>query len=219
MLHSRRNNPGRPPSEERCALRCNQILDAAVKVFGEHGYSEANMQMLCDALQVGRGTIYRYFVNKEDLFLKAVDRTMLLLRQAVDASIGATEDPFQRIARAIQAYLEFFANKPAYVELLIQERAHFKGRKKPTYLVHREASGERWGELYRQLIAGKRVRAIPVERILTVLGNLVYGTMFINYLTGQPRPPEQPEQQAKDILDIVFHGILTDQERQRRCSD
>jgi hypothetical protein len=36
--------------------------------------------------------------------------------------------------------------------------------------------------------------------------------MFTNYFAGQRKPSEE---QAKDILDIVFHGILTEDERRR----
>ena len=39
-----------------------------------------------------------------------------------------------------------------------------------------------------------------------MLCNLVYGTMFTNYFTGQQIPPEE---QAADIMDVVLHGILT----------
>jgi hypothetical protein len=99
------------------------------------------------------------------------------------------------------------------VELLIQERAQFRDRKKPTYFVHREANRERWRKLYEDLIKEGRVRQIPVERILNVFGDLLYGTMFTNYFTGRRRPVEE---QAEDILDIAFRGILSDSERKRR---
>ena len=48
-----------------------------------------------------------------------------------------------------------------------------------------------------------------------VVGNVIYGTMFTNYFAGQAKPVAE---QAGDILDVVFHGILTDAERARRRS-
>ena len=92
-------------------------------------------------------------------------------------------------------------------------RAQFKDRKKPTYFEHREANVERWRDVYRNLIAEGRVRDMPVERITDVFSDLVYGTMFTNYFTG----PRQPvEAQAQDILDIMFHGILSESEARRQ---
>jgi len=63
------------------------------------------------------------------------------------------------------------------------------------------------------LIAEGRVRDMPVERITDVMSDLIYGTMFTNYFTGQRRSSET---QTRDLLDIVFNGILSDSERRRQ---
>lgn len=207
---------GRPADPARQESRREEILDAAVRLFARHGFSGTDTQALADELGVGKGTLYRYFPSKCELFLAAADRVMRQMRRHVDAAIAGIEDPLERIAVAIQAYLGFFAERPAYVELLIQERAEFKDRKKPTYFQHQEVNVERWRSLYRGLIAAGRVRPMPVERITDVMSQLVYGTMFTNYFVG-PRKPF--EAQARDILDVVFLGILSDEERRRRESE
>jgi AcrR family transcriptional regulator len=200
------------PSGERCcwAFRQDEILEAAARLFAEHGYSDTDTQLLADDLGVGKGTLYRYFPSKRDLFLAVVDRVMRVLRQQVDAAMAEVADPLDGIAVGIRAYLAFFAEHPEYVELLIQERAQFKDRKKPTYFEHQEAAAARWQAFWRDLIAQGRVREMPVERIFRVVSDLLYGTMFTNYFAGPQKPFET---QAQDILDIVYHGILSDAER------
>src|SRR5262249_54278924 len=99
---------------------------------------------------------------------------------------------------------------PELAELLIQERAQFKDRKKPTYFEYRAANAERWQNHYRALIAQGRIRDVPVERISDVVGNLLYGTMFVNYFTGLRKPPAE---EAQEIIDNVLHGILSESER------
>jgi AcrR family transcriptional regulator len=205
--------PGRPVDPALTARRQDEILDVAAKLFANRGYSQTDTQVLADEVQVGKGTLYRYFSSKEDLFLAAVDRVMRRLLETVESRVGAIKDPLERIEKAIRTYLAFFADNPEFVELLIQERAHFKDRKKPTYFRHREANVEKWRDLYRMLIAAGRVREMPVERITDVISQLLYGTIFVNYFAGQPKPSEE---QAGDILDVVFSGILTEEERGRR---
>ena len=56
---------------------------------------------------------------------------------------------------------------------------------------------------------------MPVERITDVMSDLLYGTMFTNFLTDRKKPFRE---QAQDILDVAFHGILSDSERQRHRS-
>jgi AcrR family transcriptional regulator len=202
----------RTPRPALRAKRQEEILDAAAKLFAKHGFAETDTQLLADNLGVGKGTLYRYFPSKEDLFLAATDRVMSKLRAEIDNGIAAIVDPLDQVKTAVRICLAFYAEHPEFVELLMQERAQFKDRKKPTYFEHRETHVERWKAFYRSLIADGRIRNIPVERITDVMTHLIYGTMFTNYFIGRREPPEK---QARDILDVVFNGILSDSERRR----
>jgi AcrR family transcriptional regulator len=195
-----------------CASRREEILTQAATLFAKHGYSETDTQLLAETIGIGKGTVYRYFSSKRELFLAAVDRVMRMMRQRVDASLQDVDDPIARIATGIRVFLEFFADHPEFTELLIQERALFKDRSRPTFIEHRIVNIERWRALYRKLIGEDRVRDLPVERITDVMGNVLYGTIFMNYFSGQTKSPQT---QAKDIMDIMFNGLLTPSERSR----
>ncbi len=196
--------------------RREEILDAATDLFAEFGYSDAVTKDLADKLQVGKGTLYRHFPSKRDLFLAAADRVMQRLRVQIDAAIAGEADPMDRIEAGTRAFLRFFDQHPKFVELLILERALFKDRTTPTYFVHRERNKLRWHDLYREMIAQGRIRDMPVERISTVFMDLAYGTIFTNHFAGRCRSHED---QARDILDVVFRGILGESERARRRPD
>jgi AcrR family transcriptional regulator len=213
MKPSTAKKPRRPADEALWASRCEQILDAAAELFARHGYADTDTQLLAERLGVGKGTLYRYFPSKRDLFLAAADRVMRQLHQCCEDSIKEVEDPLDQVASAIRAYLTFFAEHPDFVELLMQERAQFKDRTEPTYFKHRAANIERWRDKWRDLMARGWVRNMPAERITDVLSDLVYGTMFTNYFTGHRKSVET---QAQEILDVVFNGILTDAGRHRR---
>ena len=200
----------RPFSSETRSDDCSRreaILDAATDLFAEFGYSDAMTQDLAEKLQVGKGTIYRYFPSKSDLFLAAADRVMGRLRLHIDSRIANVVDPIERVEVGTHAFMDFFARHPKFVELLILERALFKNRETPTYFLHRERNKVRWHDLYRDLIVQGRIRDMPAERITTVFMDLAYGTIFTNYFTGRC---QSPEAQTRDILDIVFHGILSE---------
>jgi AcrR family transcriptional regulator len=203
---------GRRATRDLSARR-EEILDAATELFAEHGYSDAVTQALAERLGVGKGTLYRHFPSKRDLFLASVDRVMRRLREHVDGWIADAADPLDKIALAVRAFLNFFAEHPRYVELLVQERALFKDRTRPTYVVHREANATRWHDVYRALSSEGRIRDLPAERFTEVVGNLCYGTVIANYFSGRQRPSED---QARDIMDVVFFGILGDAERRKR---
>src|SRR5262245_10311691 len=216
MQVKKRIPPGRKADPALAERRREEILDAAARLFALRGYSDTDTQVLIDELGVGKGTLYRYFPSKRELFLAAADRVMRRLRAEIDAGLADVEDPFERVGAAVRAFLRYCSDHPEFVELLVQERAQFKDRKKPTYFVHREAHVERWRDFYRTLIGEGRIRDIPVDRITDVVSMLLYGCLFTNYFHAIER---RPEDQADAILDILFHGILSPRERKRRKTE
>jgi AcrR family transcriptional regulator len=200
----------RDKAAEQRLQRRQKIMDAASRLFAQLGYSECDMDRVATRVRIAKGTIYLYFPSKEQLFLACVDWGMSQMQQAIRAAEESTADPFDKIAKAIRAYLTFFADHPQYVELLIQERAIFKNRKRPTYFEHRDTARVYWREFYKNLIDQGRLRPdIQVDTLLDTIGNLVYGTMFTNHFLGKKSAGEQ----EVNILDIVFRGILSDKER------
>jgi AcrR family transcriptional regulator len=208
-----KNKPKRSLDDPQCAARREEILTQAAELFAERGYDKTDTTLLAETVGVGKGTIYRHFPSKRELFLAAADRVMRMLCQRIDARMAKTTDPLEQLINGVQGFLEFFAEHPGFVELLIQERALFKDRKLPTFIEHRAMNMDRWQAFYRDLMAQERVRKVPAERITDVLGSLLYGTIFMNYFSGQPTSVEV---QANNIIDVVFRGILTPQELKRR---
>lgn len=46
------------------------ILNAAFEVFRKNGFTNASMKDIATKAGLGKGTLYEYFQNKEDLFIK-----------------------------------------------------------------------------------------------------------------------------------------------------
>jgi AcrR family transcriptional regulator len=65
-----------PPKWRRCPEdRPEQIIKAALQVFGECGLANARLQDIAERAGVSKGTIYLYFPNKEELFREMVRQT------------------------------------------------------------------------------------------------------------------------------------------------
>ena len=201
------NNDATSVHDDLCARRREEILEAAATLFAKHGYTETDTQLLAETLSVGKGTLYRYFPSKEELFLAVADRAMRKLREQVDAAVAGVRGAVGADRPRHPRLFELLRRTSRIRRIAHSGAAQFKDRKKHTYFEHRETNVQRWKALYRSLIAAGRVRDVPVDRIVDVVGSLLYGTMFTNYFTGQLKSAEE---QTQDILDIVFHGILAD---------
>jgi AcrR family transcriptional regulator len=207
------NRPSPPEAvdSKRRTERRQAILETAARLFAQEGYTGCDMERLAAELGIAKGTLYLYFPGKQELFFSCVDWGMSHMQEAVRAAAQSVADPYLQIARAIRAYLAFFEEHPEYVELLIQERAMFKDRKRPTYFEYRDANRGYWRDLYTQLIADGQLRAdLPPDRIVDTIGSLLYGTMFTNHFIGRSVTLDE---QYRALLEIIFRGILSDDQR------
>jgi AcrR family transcriptional regulator len=202
--------PGRPPNADLRLRRRREILAVATRLFAERGYDATDVQLVADELAIGKGTVYRYFPSKEALFLAAVDQGMHALKDWTDAATDGAASALERVQLGVRAYLEYFDQHPELIELLIQERAQFRDRKRPTYFEHRDANIGPWNDVLRGMIAAGTIRDVPVERITDVLSDLLYGTIFTNYFAARQKSLAS---QCEDVIDIVFRGLLTEGQR------
>lgn len=205
-----RRGPGRPRDSELPERRRREILEVATRKFAQNGYAATDVQFVADELDVGKGTVYRYFPSKEDLFLAAVDQGMQQLKTAIDQAAGQAGTAIERVELGVRAYLEYFDQHPDVIELVIQERSNFRDRTRPTYFVHRDANIGPWKDLFQRMIDDGLVRHVPVERITEVISDLLYGTIFTNHFAGRKKSLAS---QCEDVLDILLYGLLTDGKR------
>ncbi len=64
--------------EEYLQERHEQILDAAIKVFGKKGFEGASVADIAEAAKIGKGTVYLYFKSKEEIFGAILSERSLL---------------------------------------------------------------------------------------------------------------------------------------------
>src|SRR5256885_8423273 len=104
-MASQSDSAEKSPESDLASRRREQILAGATAAFATHGYASMDVGVLAETLGIGKGTIYRYFPKKSELFLAAVDRGMRLMRDAVTAASANEPDGLRRIELAVQAYL------------------------------------------------------------------------------------------------------------------
>src|ERR1700722_15012123 len=104
-LKEKEKKPKRCCDEEAILARREEIRGTAPELFAEQGFSDAVTQVLTDRLQIGKGTLYRHFPSKRELFLAAADRVMVKLNERIESSIIGIDDGLERVAKAIATYL------------------------------------------------------------------------------------------------------------------
>lgn len=104
------------------------ILEAASRVFADKEFHEVLIDDVASAAGVGKGTIYRYFETKEDLFFATILHSFDQLSAALAASLRQEASPTRRLERIAREVLSFFWNRQYLFTLLQQDERRFAAR-------------------------------------------------------------------------------------------
>ena len=144
-----------------------QILKAAENLFTGRRFHEVTMDDVCETAGVGKGTIYRYFKDKDDLFLRVMVAGHAELCQLVrDAASqdGALEGRLARILREIHKYIG--GRRRLFRLTMIVESGYtqFKGPIRETFQEKRRELGREVAALIRRGVEQKELRGdLPAE--------------------------------------------------------
>ncbi|HEV7388530.1 MAG TPA: TetR/AcrR family transcriptional regulator [Gemmatimonadaceae bacterium] len=95
-----------PKWRRRPEHRPQQIIEAALEVFGECGLAKTRLQDIAARAGVSKGTIYLYFPNKEELFREMIRQTAVA-KIALAEKITAEGTPTQQLCAAMRGYWNF----------------------------------------------------------------------------------------------------------------
>ncbi len=130
-------------------VRERQILDAAVRVFSQHGYHNASMDEISDVAGVSKPMIYAYLGHKEDLFAACIRREATLLMEAIAGGVRAEAPPDMQLWHGLRAFFQFV-----------------EAQRESWRVLHRQATSQ--GGPFSEELVGMRSRAIKLVDALLV---------------------------------------------------
>ncbi|WP_267242670.1 TetR/AcrR family transcriptional regulator [Streptomyces sp. PR69] len=101
-----------PPPKERADAARNRaaVLEAAARLFAEHGVEAVSMDQIAAAAGVGKGTLFRRFGDKSGLAVALLDARERALQEAVlhgPPPLGPGAAAEARLTAFLDAYLDY----------------------------------------------------------------------------------------------------------------
>lgn len=185
-------------SRTRTAEKHEEILEAAAGAFGARPFHDVAVDDIAAAAGVGKGTIYRYFLSKEELYLAAAHSGMRQLLDRIEAELPgpSLEEELRRIAAALAAFLWDRRDFPA---LMARAEEHLKA---PQGLIREER--QRIVEAVARVLArgldGGSLPAAEAQLLAELFLGLVR-TACLRRRTGHDR-----EELAGRVVALFLHG-------------
>jgi len=153
------------------------ILAQAITTFAREGFRNADVQVIADRAGVGKGTVYRYFGNKEDLFWATTLAVSSRLEERLLEAMKGVDGALAQLRAVGRTYAEFFRDHPEYLEIFVQERAEFRGSAPESHVEHHRELIDRYAQVIDQGIAAGEIRPVDVRQAIVALGGLMYGAV------------------------------------------
>ncbi|WFF07963.1 TetR/AcrR family transcriptional regulator [Micromonospora sp. WMMD1076] len=105
------------------AVREQQMLDAAVKVFSRRGFHAASMDEIADDAGISKPMVYAYLGTKEELFIACLHRESTRMMEAIAGAAAPDLPADERLWRGLRAFFGFVgAHRDGWAVLYRQAR-------------------------------------------------------------------------------------------------
>jgi TetR/AcrR family transcriptional regulator, fatty acid metabolism regulator protein len=180
------------------------ILRAAIDVFAERGYFNAQVADVARAAGVAAGTVYLYFKSKDDLLVSIFERSMRESLTAGREAVAESGDPRERLRRLARGHLARLGgdrNLAVVFQVELRQSTKFMERFSSTHL--RDYLG-----LIREAIAdGQRSGIFRDDIKATVAAKMLFGAldeMATNWIRSKRR--YSLESDADAVVDLFING-------------
>jgi TetR/AcrR family fatty acid metabolism transcriptional regulator len=181
------------------------ILRAAIDVFAERGYFNAQVADVARAAGVAAGTVYLYFRSKDDLLVSIFERSMRVALDEGREVIASTADPRERLRRFARLHLGRLGrdrNLAIVFQVELRQSTKFMERFSSTLL--RDYLG-----LIRNAIAdGQRDGLFRPDVKPTTAAKALFGAldeMATNWILSKRRYALEPDADA--VVDLFLNGV------------
>lgn len=194
--------------KERDKLRNKEaILEAAVHMFAEKGFAETKLDEIAALAEFGKGTIYNYFENKDDLLVSSFEYALGKVSDYLEQKLADVTDPVERLRLVVNAQFEHYKNNEDFLKVVTTNQA----------TIGKCLHGKKGKELQQRFTLLRNMLVAEIDGAISA-GRLKPGSAdrYASYLSGmihgQIRQLNQKEINIEDvdsneIMDIFLSGV------------
>lgn len=202
----------RPRWKRRPDARPEEIIEAAIEVFGERGFARTKLDDVARRAGVSKGTLYLYFDSKDALF-------RAMMTQRLEAKISAAEELLRTwtgtTADLVRAYVTLHwatMNEPQNVRLIRLVMSELVSFPELAKWYYQKGVMRMRGIIEKILARGVNSGEFRKMDVLTTARSLQLlcsqSAQFRHYLQPFDPVPVSSDAMLEGILDLYLHGVM-----------
>jgi AcrR family transcriptional regulator len=175
-------------TQRRASKTRTRLLKAALSVFAEIGADVATIEMITQRADLGKGTFYRHFADKNEIIGVLVEQCIDDLMEAISQAAGKPQSLREALDGLVNGHMEFFLSHPDEYVLLFQGRMLLKLDRGLVCDIDRPFENylKRIEELVRPFMATP-VDSVKIRRLACAIAGFVSGFLSFAMITMEPR--------------------------------
>ena len=101
-----------------------KILNSAIKIFIENGYSGARMRDIADEAGINKGLLHYYFKSKNALFIEVIKTSAQDFFPKLGRILHSDKTLFEKIELIVDEYIEMLLKNPHFPPFIVNELNH-----------------------------------------------------------------------------------------------
>jgi AcrR family transcriptional regulator len=192
------HNQGRDTVRTKTSLQSDKMLDAAARLFGTQRFHEVRMEDIAAEAEVGKGTIYRYFMDKEELYLALLTRASEQFMERLREEANREGSARLRLEGVVTAIISCFDNQPHLLDLIQRAEVMQQPGKESPWLAARHDVFRLTHDLFE---AGRRQGEFTIRdpELATLI--LLGGLRGVIRFGAKPRAEDLSSQIVSDFLE------------------
>jgi AcrR family transcriptional regulator len=186
--------------------RRDQIVSGATELFYEYGFQKATMRDICRKIGITQAALYYHFRNKEEILYTIIERSSNDLHLLLRSCFSEEKDPIEKLKNAISQHILSIKHAREGAKIIIEDKRFLGGDLKRLVTEKEKAVFYLYRDKLKELQELDRIK--PCD--LTVATFSIFG--MINWLYHWYRPDKglSLEKVAEELLEIIFHGLLSE---------
>ena len=181
-----------------------RILNAAFHLFKQFGFLKTTVDEIARSAQVGKGTVYFYFKNKEDILLSLVEREFSIGIAEIGKAMDQVEKAEEKLRVLFQSTFRFFHSNELVSKVLSMDQGLALSAITEKNKAYQSISINTFMELLDQGQKDGVFRPMNNGKVAFILDNLIRSFHYMHILGFDLHSPEDI---LEPLIDLVLKGL------------